>query len=286
LALLLFPVTGCVNNMLYRPWKPIVATPAAKGLDHDQVSFLSGDGTRLTGWFIKARKPPVATVLQYHGNNENISGNLHKVGWLTEEGFNVFLFDYRGYGASEGKPTRAGMHRDSVEALKYVCSRPDVEDVVVWGQSLGGTLALAAFAEVKSGKVKAMAIESTFYSYQTIVRDAMWKPKDLGSMMLSYLLVPNKGSACYTINQIPGVPLLLVHGRNDRVVGFAHAERLYRRARTPPAVMWTDNGHVASIGTNLARRAELVAFFRSGLGAPSHEAPGKLSVGPEHAKGL
>ena len=265
LALLLLPQAGCVNTWLYRPRKPIVGTPADMALDFDDVRFSAKDGTRLTGWFIKAAKSPVATVLYYHGNNVNMSDNLLEVGWLARQGFNVFMFDYRGYGMSEGTPTKEGLHLDSAEALKCVCARPDVNDVVVWGQSLGGTLALAAFAEVKSEKVKAVAVESTFYSYQAIVRAKMWKAKDLGGMALTWVLVANEGSACYTINKIPLVPLLIVHGRNDKVVPFAQAERLYREVREPKAAMWTAGGHVQSIGTNLVRRTELIEFFRSSL---------------------
>lgn len=264
LAVLILTQTGCVRIPFYKTKKDMVGSPNDIGLEYDQVEFASGDGTRLKGWFVRSATPSTIAVLHYHGNNENVAGSIHSVGWLAQQGMNVFVFDYRGFGQSEGTPTKEGLHLDAVAALQYVCALTNVTDVKVWGQSLGGTLALAAVAEIKPTKVKAVAIESTFYSYQSIVRDVMWKVRDVGAMALSYVVVANEESAYETIAKLSPVPLLLVHGRNDKVVDFSHAEKLYQAAREPKTALWTDCGHSDCIGTNLVNRARLVEFFRSG----------------------
>jgi len=149
LALLL--LTGCVQSAFYHPDRVLYDSPARLDLKFEQMTFASKDGTRLVGWFIPARgyadpKRAKGTVVHFHGNAQNMSAHWQFVDWLPQRGFNLFVFDYRGYGASQGSPEPKGVFEDSVAALDYVRARPDVDPrrLLVLGQSLGGTNAIAA----------------------------------------------------------------------------------------------------------------------------------------------
>jgi len=173
-------LTGCVQSMFYYPDRVRYETPDALGLRYEAVQFASADGTRLTGWFLPAAgrsnpKEAKGTVVHFHGNAQNMSTHWRFVAWLPKQDFNVFVFDYRGYGESAGKPEPKGVFEDSSAALGHVRSRGDVdpERLLVFGQSLGGANAIAVLGSGNRAGVKAAAIESTFYSYSSIANEKL-----------------------------------------------------------------------------------------------------------------
>src|ERR1041384_5905226 len=124
LALALGCLTGCAQGAFYHPDRGLHDPPARLGLKYEQVTFASQDGTRLVGWFIPARgyadpKRAKGTVVHFHGNAQNLSAHWQFVDWLPQRGFNLFVFDYRGYGASQGSPEPKGVFEDSLAALDY-----------------------------------------------------------------------------------------------------------------------------------------------------------------------
>ena len=132
LALPLLLLGGCVESMFYYPDRVRYETPDALGLRYERVRFQSTDGTALSGWFIPAagRADPreaKGTVIHFHGNAQNMSSHWRFVAWLPKQDFNVFVFDYRGYGDSEGKPEPRGVFEDSGSAIDHVRSRADVD---------------------------------------------------------------------------------------------------------------------------------------------------------------
>src|SRR5215208_4154363 len=98
-------ITALLNSLLYFPSRTLHATPADAGLEHEEIAFAAEDGTPLHGWWIRAqRQPAVAHVLLCHGNAGNIGDLVLHARLLTDAGLDVLLFDYRGYGKSEGNP--------------------------------------------------------------------------------------------------------------------------------------------------------------------------------------
>jgi fermentation-respiration switch protein FrsA (DUF1100 family) len=229
-ALPLF-LSGCVQSMFYYPDRVRYETPDALGLRYESVQFTSADGTRLSGWFIPAvgRQDPTeakGTVVHFHGNAQNMTSHWRFVSWLPKQDYNVFVFDYRGYGESEGKPEPKGVFEDSGAALNYVRSRGDVdpERLFVFGQSLGGTNAIAVVGSGNRAGVRAVAIESTFYSYASIAND---------KLMGAGLLVSDDYGASKFVAAISPIPLLLIHGTADAAIPHAHSQRLLAAAREP-----------------------------------------------------
>ena len=275
-AILAFLLSGCVNALFYFPNHEVYQTPQTGGLAYREVSFASGDGTKLSGWFVPAVGRARGTVVHFHGNAQNMTAHFSYVGWLPKQGYNVFVFDYRGYGKSAGRPEREGVFEDCAAALDCARSQRDVdpERLLVFGQSLGGANAIATLGENTNATrgVKGIAIDSAFFSYRSIIRDKinMIPVLSLLRWPLSYVIVSNGHSPGNAIAKLPaGVPLLLLHGRKDSVVPFAHAERLFTAAHEPKDLLLADDcNHTEAIMKSPAYRAALLDFFDRAVAAP------------------
>jgi fermentation-respiration switch protein FrsA (DUF1100 family) len=245
-AALAIPAAGCANSMFYWPTREVYCTPASYGLRYESVDFRSADGTRLSGWFVPALGAPLGTVVHFHGNAQNMTAHFPFVAWLPAEGFNVFTFDYRGYGSSEGKPGRKGVYQDCVAALDYVRGRRDVDTdaIVVLGQSLGGANAIAVLGGGGTPEVRAVAIDSSFYSYRLIAQDKIGQIPVLSLLRrpLAYLLVTDGLSPGPFVEGVSPTPLLVFHSTDDQVVPYRHAQMLYASAGEPKQLVTIPGG--------------------------------------------
>lgn len=232
---------GACTDLLFFPQRELVLNPDRVGLAYRDVWFEAADGPRLHGWFLPADPDAVrgaaCTVLFLHGNAENISTHLASVRWLPKQGHNVFLFDYRGYGRSSGRPSLPGLHLDTEAALgaAFAMAEVDPDRVVVLGQSLGGAIAITALVRsAYRDRIRALIIEGAFSSYRGIAREKL-----AGSWLtwpvqwpLS-LTIDNQYKPLESIDRISPVPVLIIHGLTDQVVPPHHAEALYAAAREP-----------------------------------------------------
>ncbi len=257
---------GCVQKLFYQPDNIVYDSPAKIGLKYEQVTLTSHDGTRLAGWFVPASgvadpRQAKGTVIYFHGNAQNISAHWGFVNWLPQQGFNVFLFDYRGYGNSEGTPSPKGVFEDSDSALNYLRARKDIdpEKLLVFGQSLGGANAIAVVGAGNRAGVKAIAIEAAFYSYSSIAND-----KFSGA---GYFMDDTYSPANYIAKLTP-MPFLLLHGTADGVVPYTHAQALYNKAQNPKRLVTVlGGGHIAALTpwAGSTYRSVLTQFFDTAL---------------------
>ncbi len=247
---------GACTGLLFFPQRELVLTPDQVGLAYRDVWFEAADGTRLHGWFLpadpKAVRGVACTVLFLHGNAENISTHLASVRWLPEQGYNVFLFDYRGYGRSAGKPSLPGLHLDTEAALGVVFAMAEVDPdrIVVLGQSLGGTIAITALSQsAYRRRIRALIVEGAFSSYRGIAREKLagsWVTWAL-QWPLS-LTIDNQYKPMESIGRIAPVPVLIIHGLADRVVPPHHGEALYAAALEPKELWLVPGaGHIQTL---------------------------------------
>lgn len=230
-----------VESMFFYPDAATYTQPAQFGLPHEDVFFDSG-GARLHGWWLPARATPaLGSVLHVHGNAANISNHLPLAAWLPPAGFNVLMFDYRGFGRSEGRPTLDGVVDDTAAALAVLRQRADVDParLAVFGQSLGGATALRLLARPgMANGVRLVIIDSAFTGYRAIAKEAA-----LGSVVLAPFLplalptLPVRDDDPITAVASITVPLLFVHGSADRVVRAHHSDQLYAAAREPKRLL-------------------------------------------------
>ena len=263
-------VSAC-TAIFFQPHRYLVATPDKLGLAYQEVRFKTRDGLELYGWFLPAKGPAQGTVLQLHGNAENISTHFASLAWMPARGFNVFTFDYRGYGGSEGVPTLEGVQIDIDAAMDALLARSDVDKdrIVMYGQSLGGALAAYYVGHSpRRDQLRALVLESAFSGYVDIVREKMadhwftwpfqWIPK---------LTVDDRFSPLPSMAKISPLPLLILHGDQDRIVPVHHGRRLYEAALEPKQLWIVPGaGHIQSTG-DPAVRDRLVAYLRETLEA-------------------
>ena len=265
-AVFSFGIYGAFNRVFYHPNQNVYATPEETSDGCEEVFFDSRDGTKLHGWFLPARKgvPPLGTVVHYHGCCNNLTHDLPFFDWLPGEGFNVFAFDYRGYGRSEGKPNRKGVFVDSLAALDHVRTRDcvDPQRLLVFGQSLGGAIALAAVGEGERDGVVGVAVEGTFHSYRAVVNSKMSNTK--ATYPLASLIVTDQHAPRHTVASLPPIPLLIFHGDGDKVIDVDHGRSLRELAGEPKRYVEVPGGQ--HLDTFLEHdgvyRRELLTFFK------------------------
>jgi fermentation-respiration switch protein FrsA (DUF1100 family) len=276
LILLLLLLSGCSSFYFY-PRKELVDNPIHRLFAPEDVFFAASDGTKLHGWLIRAQGKERGTLLVLHGNAENLSTHVNSVLWLARSGFNVFIIDYRGYGRSEGVPSLAGVHRDAIAAIDTLFTLPGVdhERVAVLGQSIGGAIALTAVAHSpQKSRIRAIAVDSTFPSYRRIVRDKLsaifftWPFQYPISWFFADDFSPERHIA-----ELPPVPILVIHGDQDRVIPLKHGQRLYASLAEPKEFWLVHADHIASFADPEIRR-RFVSFLEQAFAVPPQRQPG------------
>jgi len=267
LAALIFSLclTGC-TSVFFQPSSNLFATPGEFGLDYERVEFAAADGTPLFAWFLPARGEPRGTVLFLHGNAENISTHFSSVAWMPAAGFSVLAFDYRGYGASQGHPTLRGVQLDIDAAMRVLLARSDVDPgrIIVFGQSLGGALAIYWVAHSKErAHVRAVVVDSAFSDYRLIAQEKLAWPLQ----WLPALVVDNDYSPQAAVKALSPIPFLLIHGEEDAIVPPEHSRRLYDGAAEPKDLWIVPGaGHIQALKAR-AMRERLTAFLRRSVQA-------------------
>lgn len=259
------PLLSACAAMFFQPYASYVRTPARLGLSYQDVDVETGDAIRLHGWFLPASAPVCGTILFLHGNAENISTHIGSVYWLPARGFNVLLLDYRGYGASSGTPSFAGIQADIEAAMRYLLGRTDVDRrrIVVFGQSLGAAAAIYYVAHsAHRAVIRALIAESAFSGYAEIAREKMasfWLTWPF--QWIPLLTISTRYDPLAAVGGVSPIPLLVVHGERDRIVPVAHGERLYAAAREPKE-LWriAGAGHIEGF-TSEQWRKRLVSYL-------------------------
>jgi uncharacterized protein len=249
--------------VFYHPLSETFATPAGT----EDVTFTTSDGIKLHGWFLRAsdyvegeQRP---TVLHVHGNAGSVAGHRSLTEFLTFHGFNVFIFDYRGYGKSAPASmlTRDELMRDTRAAMEVLLQRGDVDSsrIGVYGISLGGTLGINLAAEHE--KVRAVAAISTFASFMSVSHDHV--------PVLGPMLIPSGFDSIDAVKRLGTRPLLLMHGDADGIVRVHHTRTLDRVAKAAGVDVQTTiiagGDHNTMIGEYPDNQAVITEFFKRTL---------------------
>lgn len=206
------------NAMLYPAPKYPDGDWEATWLEHEDVEFVSEDGTRLHGWYVPHPQPR-AVMLYAHGNGEHVAYLGPYLKELRDrQKLSVFAFDYRGYGRSEGKPSEAGILADGHAAQLWLAERTGKKpnEIVLMGRSLGGGVVVDLAA--KNG-ARGLILQNTFTSLpDAAARLYRWAPVRL--------LMKNRYDSLSKICNYPG-PVLISHGTADELVPYELGQRLF-----------------------------------------------------------
>lgn len=213
--------------------RALIASPASVGLRYEVVSLRAEDGVKLHGWYIPADQPR-GFLLFCHGNAGNISHCLYSLRLFHRLGLSILIFDYRGYGLSEGSPSDEGLHWDGRAALRYLLEKRQVppDRLFIFGRSLGGAIAAQLAAEHSPA---ALILDSTFTSAVDLAADLYpWLP----ARWLTRLRYDTLAALRQT-----RAPILILHSRDDELIAVDHGHRLYQAANEPKGYVELRGSH-------------------------------------------
>ncbi len=226
-------LTSC-SHLFYQPDAALYSFPHRMDLKFDE-GFLDIKKVKLHYWKLAPEKGKVkGTILFFHGNAQNVSAHFYQVWYLTKFGYEVILWDYRGFGVSTGSPNQKDIFNDGLQVLDWAYKehlKNKTPKFIVYAQSLGGVISLPIVASSSlKEKIDLFIIESSFMSYQDIAFDKLkltWLSWPFSP--LAYLLVSDGYASDKYIHLLEKTKLLYIHSKADYVVPYKFGEELYQK---------------------------------------------------------
>jgi len=215
------------------PSRAIGPGPDSIGLAYEPVEITTEDGIRLDGWYVPAQQPR-GVVLFFHGNAGNISHRLDSLRLFNALNLDTLIFDYRGYGRSDGKVSEQGTYRDGEAAWRYLTEKRGIaaSEIVIFGRSLGAAIATHVASRQTPG---ALILESGFVSVPDMAAALYpWMP----ARRLARIKYPT-GEYLQAIS----CPVLIVHSRDDEIIPFEQGRKLFEFAGEPKHFLELRGGH-------------------------------------------
>ncbi len=234
--------SGCAGSLVYHPRKEMVRTPEDAGLSYEWVNIETSDGVKITGWWVPAEDAR-GSVLFCHGNGGNIADRLDTLVIGNRLKLNTLVFDYRGYGRSEGSPSEQGTYTDAEAAYRYLTQEKGIapDTIILWGRSLGGPIAARTAAEHPCG---ALIIESSFTSLGDLVRDRFGM---VPSLLLWRYAYPTRSHL-----ERVDVPVLVIHSADDEMIPPGQGKELYRSVKGRKSFLEISGSHNRGFMDSLA----------------------------------
>lgn len=215
------------------PDRQVTATPADIGLAFEAVRLSTSDGEQLAAWHIPA---PAArgTLLYLHGNGGNIGHRLDLIADFHRLGLNVFIIDYRGYGASSGKPSEKGTYEDALTAWNHLTQQKRLmpEQIILFGESLGGSIASWLAARHQPA---GLILYAGFSSVPDLARQ-------IYPIFPASLLTRYRYETKAELGKV-NCPLLIMHSPEDEIIPFSHGRALLEAANEPKRLAELRGGH-------------------------------------------
>lgn len=254
--------------LVYRPYaeweslpegKPV--TPGVVGMAYDDVTLTTADGVKLSAWYVHARRP-IGTVLHCHGNAGNISHRIQLLAALHAARLDTLIFDYRGYGHSEGKASEEGTYRDAEAAWDYLVKQKhaDPNRIVIHGQSLGGAVAAHL---ARNRPCAGLVLESTFANITDVGAEMYWFLPVRWMSRFDYATTEYvKDARC---------PVLVIHSRDDEMIPYRHGRRVFDAAPQPKQFVEIGGSHNDGSMESPNYEPELRRFVRKAMGVDASE---------------
>jgi fermentation-respiration switch protein FrsA (DUF1100 family) len=243
------------RRSLFFPTKDFSYTPKEVGLQYENVFIKTKDGLKIKAWFIPANPVAHHTIFFSHGNGGNISHRISKIVILNKLGLNVFIYDYRGYGKSEGKPTEAGIYLDGNAVYDYLTKKKGIpeDSIIAYGESLGAAVAVGLASKAK---LEALILEGAFSSAKDMAGE-------LFPFIPSFLFHSKLDSLTKIKNVI--IPKLFIHSSNDEIVPIQLSRKLYNMAPHPKFFTTLGGGHNTCFMDSQKEYIESISSFVSKL---------------------
>lgn len=268
----LFLLESC-GGLFYRPSREVFLHPELTADKPDDLFLPGPEGKKLHAFYFHhhGEEPTHALVIFYHGNGQNITAFFPRLLWLLEQPYDFLIFDYEGYGLSEGSASAEHTVKDGEAVLRWARLQNPTLPLVVYAHSLGGEVALRNAIDFSHElKISLVMVDGTFASYQRIGR------RKLAQHILSWpfqwlpwILVSDHYAAEGEIAKIAPVPLIVAHGTADPIVEVIEGEEIFAEAASPKEFWKIEGGkHEGAFAHPDYRKAFVAAMEKAIKGSP------------------
>lgn len=232
------------SNMVFMPSKDVLETPKSIGLKFEDIQLTTKDNVNLSAWFVPAKDNNSigkAVILFCHGNGGNIGNRVSYLPIFKDLGLATFLFDYRGYGKSEGQPSEEGTYKDVEAAWQYLTQERKIppQKIIIYGESLGGAIASyiaqTTAQQNPQNSAAGLILASTFTSIS-----------DRAAELYPFLPIRLLSKFSYnSIERLPNIkiPVLIIHSTEDEIIPFPHGEKNFQVANAPKKLVKLRGDH-------------------------------------------
>lgn len=245
------------RHLVYQPGARAVDTPdPSLALNQRSVSFRSADSASLTAWIIPAANagPDAPWVLVSHGNYGNIGygGRPQFYAWFRDLGVNLFAYDYRGFGASDGIPSETGVYADADAAYRYLTDSLHVPPsrVILFGHSLGTGVTIELARHVPAA---GLIVEDAYTSVAN-------RGQEVFPLLPIKIIAKNRFASIDKIGSLR-LPKLFLHARNDKTIPIAHGRKVFAAAAEPKEFVELNAGHADGYKADRARYYSAIDAF-------------------------
>ena len=242
-AIFIFSTFFCnaqMDDKFYQPSKEM------KPLEFSNPEFISlpVENDTITAVFLKPKmKNPKKTIFFFHGANGNVSTYQYITKPLVEDGFQVVMVDFRGYGKSTGKPTHLNVASDGQQFFDFLMNKSEIKNtkVYIYGASLGSQVA-THLARTNKDKISGLIIDGGMSSFADVA--AVYAPqyKDFINQMLKDVY-----SAKEDVKFTEGLPKLFIYSKNDSTIPFSHGDEVYKNASEPKIFLENTAEHIQGL---------------------------------------
>lgn len=202
--------------------------------------FKTKEGRKLNAWLLQSNtEKPKASIFALHGNAGNLNTQFQSFSDLTKNGFQVFIFDYSGFGFSEGNSTRKNALEDAFSAFDFFENLDEVKNTpkIIYGQSFGGNLAIP-IAEKNQQNIEGLVVEGTFMNLKNIANSVI--------PVVGGFVISNNYNNRQNLKKIKK-PILIIHSKEDRVVNFKLGKQIFKNANQPKEFFEITQPHINGI---------------------------------------
>jgi hypothetical protein len=226
------------NSIFFQPDRIRYFNPESENIEYRDIFIPGYDGKKIHMWIFPAAGEARGTIVQFHGNAENMSSHFASLFWVTRKNYNFITFDYRGYGESEGKIDDIAIRKDAVLVAQYIKKLgKDLlgEKLIFHGQSLGGIILQRALIDMDQKFLPdAAVLESTFHSYREIAFKQLSRQWFTALLIpVAFFLISDYNAPAGQMNKLPKIPYLIVHSHSDEIVPFPMGKKLFELIHSP-----------------------------------------------------
>jgi pimeloyl-ACP methyl ester carboxylesterase len=202
--------------------------------------FETENHRKINAWLLKSKtEKPKASIFALHGNSGNLNSQHQNFSNLTQFGYQIFIFDYSGFGYSEGKSTRKNALEDAFSVFQFFENLEEIQNLpkIIYGQSIGGNFAIPVAAK-NQNSIEGLVLEGTFMNFKNIPN--YYLP------VLGGLIIKNNYDNRQNLKKIT-IPILIIHSKEDRVIPFKLGKMIFKNANQPKEFLEITRPHINGI---------------------------------------